>query len=387
MIRQLLGTTHHSGVESRMASGLPIYELMEQIRVELRRAVGEEHALLFAEPNPNADTGQIQWYASREGTARPLVGLADEERQAAEVRLAQLTTEIEAHTARLNQSRNPQDQHIAKVLGDALEIPREEDIFVVGGQPVIAAWGHALRGPGAKRQILAALAERVKPSPPPPKPLVPDAGASASTQVDADATDGPAPVAPLATKNEEEEKKRRRFGWLFWLGLLLLILLLALALALLLTRWKCYLYECPPEPPGVPSQPVPSQPAPTGPPPSRDPADVRTPGEAPPVTQPPPGVMACSAATSSGGGQLTRNRHYVGKEPGTVTIGYDMEAVPDELRVYYRGTIVATTERPVSGRGTLSFRYQPEAEFYTVVVEVVSASPSTTWKYTLGCPQ
>jgi hypothetical protein len=97
--------------------------------------------------------------------------------------------------------------------------------------------------------------------------------------------------------------------------------------------------------------------------------------------------MACSAATSSGGGKITQKRHYVGKEPGTVTIGYDMEDQPDELRVYYRGTIVATTGRAVSGRGTLSFRYQPEAEFYTVVVEVVSEIPTTKWKYTLGCPQ
>src|SRR5262245_22580678 len=143
---------------------------MEQIRVELRRSVGEEHALLFAEPNPNADTGDIQWYASKEGAARPLSKLAGEERQAAEVHLARLTTDIEAHTATLNRSANAQDQQIAKVLGDALEIPREEDIFVVNGQPVIAAWGHVLRGPGAKHQILAALAERVKPPPPPPLP-------------------------------------------------------------------------------------------------------------------------------------------------------------------------------------------------------------------------
>src|SRR5262245_21379221 len=72
MTSQLLGRTHHSEIESRTASGLPIYEMLSQIRLELGQRLGAEHALLFAEPNANPETGYIQWYAPLDGTPRRL---------------------------------------------------------------------------------------------------------------------------------------------------------------------------------------------------------------------------------------------------------------------------------------------------------------------------
>ncbi len=367
VIRQLLGTTHHSEVEARVASGLPIHEMTEQIRLELRRSLSEQHALLFAEPNANAATGQIQWYASTEGKARRLSELPTEERQAAEARLARLTTDIEAHAARLSRSGVSQDQHVAKALNDALEIPRETDIFMVGAQPVVAAWGHVLRGAAMPRHILRTLAERAKPPAPPPSPVVepPPAEQPAPASSDPTAAVVTPPVTPPSGSESEVTKRRRPRLWV-WLGLILLGLLLAVLVAL----WLADRIDPRPAPPS----PV-------------DPGDVPTPGVPPPVTKPPPGVLACSAATSSGRGTLTRNRHYLGDKPGLVTIRYEMHSVPDEMRVYYRGRVVATTGRPVSGTGTLSFRYQPEDAIYTVLVEVASAEVQTGWDYTLGCPQ
>ncbi len=248
VIRQLLGTTHHSEVESRVASGLPIYEMMEQIRLELRRALSEQHALLFAEPNANANTGQIQWYASMEGVARPLIALAGEERQVAEARLVRLTTEIAAHAARLGQSSDSQDQHIAKALDDALQIPRESDIFVVGQQPVIAAWGHVLHGLAMRRPILQTMAERVQspaPAPPPSPPAIrlpapPPPPSPPPPPVKPRVTPPPVPPVLKPAAATASKPARKRF-WL-WLVLGLMLALLVLAAA--------YVYWPPPRPVG-----------------------------------------------------------------------------------------------------------------------------------------
>ncbi len=275
MIRELLGTTGQTEVESRMASGLPIYEMMEQIRLELRRSLGEEHALLFAEPNANAQTGQIRWYASTAGAPRPLIDLAGEERQVAEARLARLTTEIEAHAARLRQSGNPQDQHIAKALDDALQIPRETDIFVVGQQPVIAAWGHVLHGQGTRRPILRTLAEKVKPPAPvaerpapppsPPPPVVERPAPPPPPVIEPKVAPPPpasviAPPAPASVPSAEpgtgsaaapapavtaRPGSWRRSVW--WLVLMLLVV--GLVAAALYRFWPR-----PPEPPSIPDR-------------------------------------------------------------------------------------------------------------------------------------
>lgn len=101
---------------------------------------------------------------------------------------------------------------------------------------------------------------------------------------------------------------------------------------------------------------------------------------------PPPGTLPCNADTASGGQGITRNKHFLGNQPGPVTINYDMKTIPDQMNVYYQGQIVASTSRFVSGRGGLTFNFQPRGGDYTVLVEVVGANPGTTWRYIVRCP-
>ncbi|HKU96822.1 MAG TPA: hypothetical protein VJR58_16180 [Vineibacter sp.] len=122
-------------------------------------------------------------------------------------------------------------------------------------------------------------------------------------------------------------------------------------------------------------KPQPPAPAPAPPPPP-----------APPVTQPPPGMMPCNVDAYSGGEGVTRNRHYLGSKPGPVTILYNMRQIPDQMNVYYRGRLVASTNQPVSYNGRLSFDYQPEAGDYSIVVEVVGPRSGTEWNYRVECP-
>ena len=136
--------------------------------------------------------------------------------------------------------------------------------------------------------------------------------------------------------------------------------------------------EAKPEAPKPPPKPkVAETPKPPPPPP---------PPAAPPVTQPPPGMLPCNADAASGGAGVTRNRHYLGNKPGPVTILYNMKRIPDQMNVYYRGRLVATTNHPTSFVGSLSFNYQPEAGDYSVVIEVVGPRFGTEWNYRLDCP-
>lgn len=150
----------------------------------------------------------------------------------------------------------------------------------------------------------------------------------------------------------------------------------------------------PPKPPVVERKPEPKPEAPKPPPKPKVaeapkpvvPPAPPPPPPAPPVTRPPPGMLPCNEDTASGGAGVTRNRHYLGSKAGPVTILYNMKRIPDQMNVYYRGRLVATTNRPTSFVGSLSFNFQPEAGDYSVVIEVVGPRMGTEWNYRLDCP-
>jgi len=150
--------------------------------------------------------------------------------------------------------------------------------------------------------------------------------------------------------------------------------------------------EAKPEPkPEAKPQPTPETPKPAPKPkvaetPKPQPPPPPPPPPAPPVTQPPPGMLPCNVDAASGGEGVTRNRHYLGSKAGPVTILYNMRQIPDQMNVYYRGRLVATTNQPVSYNGRLSFDYQPEAGDYSVVIEIVGPRSGTEWNYRVECP-
>lgn len=154
-------------------------------------------------------------------------------------------------------------------------------------------------------------------------------------------------------------------------------------------RAACPLPEPPPAPP--PPAPPPSPPAPPREPPP-PPAPRPTPPPAPrpePPPQRPPDAQPCDQETQSGGRGVTRTRHYLGPTPGPVFLNYNTLIEPDQINVYYRGRLVATTGGPVPGRGQLYFNWQPTGsgpDAYVVEVEVIGTGATTRWGYVLGCP-
>ena len=157
-------------------------------------------------------------------------------------------------------------------------------------------------------------------------------------------------------------------------------------------RAACPLPTQPPPPPPPPPpqpRPEPPQPPPQSPPAPRPEPPRPQPPPPPPPPQRPADAQPCDAETQSGGRGVTRTRHYLGPTPGPVFLNYNTLIEPDQINVYYRGRLVATTGGPVPGTGQLYFNWQPTgsgAEAYVVEVEVIGTGITTRWRYTLGCP-
>lgn len=140
----------------------------------------------------------------------------------------------------------------------------------------------------------------------------------------------------------------------------------------------------PPPPPPQPPQPPRPEPPPAPPPPRAEPRP-----QPPPPPQRPADAQPCDSDTQSGGRGVTRTRHYLGPTPGPVFLSYNTLIEPDQINVYYRGRLVATTGGPVPGTGQIYFNWQPTGsgpDAYVVEVEVIGTGVTTRWRYRLGCP-
>jgi len=98
-------------------------------------------------------------------------------------------------------------------------------------------------------------------------------------------------------------------------------------------------------------------------------------------------MLPCDWSGDSGGEGITRNRHYLGERPGFVAINYNLYVRPDDIKVVYRGQVIAGTHGPRSGRGGISFDWHPVAGDYSVDVIVTGEMWGTRWTYAMSCPR
>ncbi len=416
--RPTLILTTRLGVRPLGVRGDPLHAVAGQLLAVIRRRLGDGPANLLAEPQMRESGDGIDWYAAQQGDVRPLSQASDEERAQALQTIDGHLDAIRGLGAQLAASGSSDEaQLIGKSLQLATSRPSDDFVYLVAGQPVIAAWGY---------EADAAASLQGFASPPLPA-LMPTA---APLAVFASA---PAALLPA------------RLGWSRWLsgllfGLMLLLLLLItswllracapvdpslnvatfetpappapeappdptpvlkaslddvqadekklrLELAALEKDLKGKEEMCkPPEPPKVaaapPPPPPPPPPAPKPPPPP--PPQV---ANAPPTSQPPAGMLPCNWQGNSGGEGVTRNKHYLGDKPGFVGINYDLYVKPDDIKVIYRGQVLAGTGGPRSGRGGFGFDWHPVAGDYSVDVIVTGEMWGTQWKYAMSCPR
>ena len=410
--RPTLILTTRLGVRPLGVRGDPLHAVAGQLLSVIRRRLGDGPADLLADPQLREADDGIDWYAARTGDVRRLAELGEGER-------ATVLQTVEGHLAAIRtlgaQLQTSGASEEARLIGRSLELatsrPSDDFIYVVDGQPVIVAWGYEADA----AQSLQSFA-----SPPVPRAERPVA------------TFASVPMAALPA----------RVGWARWLsallfGLLLLLLLLIASwllracspvdpalnvatfetpappapeappdptpllkasldeaegddkrlkaeLAALQTELKTKLDQCKPvelpkPPPAPPPPQVAAKPAPAPAPPP--------PPAAPPVSRPPPGQLPCNWAGDSGGEGITRNKHYLGDRPGFVAINYNLYVRPDDIKVVYRGQVLAGTGGPRSGRGGFGFDWKPVAGDYSVDVIVTGEMLGTRWNYAMQCPR
>ena len=197
----LIATTRNAELQVLGTGGQLAVQAWDQISGYLRRARSPAHAALFAEPNPDADRGITDWYAGVQGAAPPLESLPEVAQEAARAEFTRLYGDIREEADRLRASTRESERFLGELIALALITPATDCLRVVGGQPVLVAWGHAKLGEAPSPELLIGMTRR-------------RGGAGAMQIV------GP-PAAPPA--------KRSWLSWLLGLlGLLLLLLLLLL---------------------------------------------------------------------------------------------------------------------------------------------------------------
>jgi len=404
--------TTRLGVRPLGVRGEPLHAVAGQLLSVVRRRLGDGPADLLATPQLRESGDGIDWYAARSGEVRRFSDLSDTERGEA---LRTTNAHLEAIRSLGSQLTASDSSDEARLIGRSLHLattrPSDDFIYLVDGQPVIVAWGYEADA--------AASLQAIAP------PSLPVAAPTPSVTL------ASAPALPLPG----------RFGLSSWLGALLFGLLLLLALliaswllracapvdpstniatletpappapppppdptpvlkaslsdaqadeknlkaqlAALETDLKNKVEQCkpvePPKPPPPPVAKAPPPPPPAPPPPQH--------AAAPPISRPPPGMLPCDWSGDSGGEGVTRNRHYLGDKPGFVAINYNLYVKPDDIKVIYRGQVIAGTGGPRSGRGGFGFDWNPVAGDYSVDVIVTGELWGTRWTYAMACPR
>jgi hypothetical protein len=415
--RPTLILTTRLGVRPLGVRGDALHNVAGQLLAVIRRRLGDGPANLLAEPQLREGGDGIDWYAARSGEVRRFADLSESERAATletiETRLAAIRSLGEV----LKESTGSEE---ARLIGRSLELatarPSDDFIFLVDGEPVIAAWGY-------EADAVAGLAAFA----PPPVPL-------------------PARPAPAVLASAPAAMLPARLAWAPWLsallfGLLLLLLLLITSwllracspvdpslniatletpappapepppdptpllkasldseaadqnklkaeLAALEAELKDKVAMCKPIEPPKPPPPPPPPPVAKAPPPPPPQQQAAVPQAPPaPTNRPPPGQLPCNWSGDSGGEGVTRNRHYLGDRPGFVGINYNLYVKPDDIKVMYRGQNIAGTGGPRSGRGGFGFNWNPVPGDYSVDVIVTGEMWGTRWTYAMVCPR
>ena len=141
--RPTLIMTTRLGVRPLGVRGDPLHAVSAQLLAVIRRRLGDRPADLLAEPQLRETGDGIDWYAARSGPVRRLADLDQNER-------ADVLSTVESHLASIrtlgSQLKDSAGSEEARLIGRSLELatsrPSDDFIYVVDGQPVIAAWGY-----------------------------------------------------------------------------------------------------------------------------------------------------------------------------------------------------------------------------------------------------
>ena len=240
--RPTLILTTRLGVRPLGVRGEPLHAVAGQLLAVIRRRLGDGPANLLAEPQLRESGDGIDWYANQIGEARRFSDLSEPERQ-------QALAAIDGHLAAINglgeQLAASPSSDEARLIGRSLHLstrrPSDDFIYLVDGQPVIAAWGYEPDALASLHGFVPTSVPAIAPAAAPPAAVLASAPA----------------IVPAA------------FGWSrFWGALLFGLMFLIL---LLMASWL--LRACAPVDPSLNVATI-ETPAPPAPEPPPDPTPV-----------------------------------------------------------------------------------------------------------------
>jgi hypothetical protein len=144
-----------------------------QIKELVRSRLGDDYALLFAEPGGLHQGEVVDWYSPLQGPAKPVTELPGDEAR----KVAALAEQMAKAIKRLAEDLKGSDASQTNVLRGmtlelALHYPDPSCIYAVGGQPVMTCWGFSSSTKGAQPEDLVRFGERFVPTAAAPPPSV-----------------------------------------------------------------------------------------------------------------------------------------------------------------------------------------------------------------------
>ena len=142
--RPTLILTTRLGVRPLGVRGDPLHAVAGQLLAVIRRRLGDGPANLLAEPQLRESGDGIDWYAAQTGDVRRFADLS------ATPSAPQTLATVDGHLAAIHglgdQLAASQTSDEARLIGRSLQLstrrPSDDFIYLVDGQPVIAAWGY-----------------------------------------------------------------------------------------------------------------------------------------------------------------------------------------------------------------------------------------------------
>jgi hypothetical protein len=214
MSAQRITSTPKNRIQSLSCQGTRVAEHYFQIKELIRTRLGDEYALLFAEPD-GLRGDVIDWYTPLQGPIFAVAELPEDESRKILSLAGQLAGGVKRLACELKENgASPTNVLRGMTLELALRYPDISCIYAVGGHPVITCWGFSSAGKGAQPEDLARVGECLAPS-----------------------AQSPA-HQPIQAPTLTPEAQNSRSGLAAWLWLIPLLLLLLAILFIPFGEWQ-----------------------------------------------------------------------------------------------------------------------------------------------------
>jgi hypothetical protein len=157
MAGSLITTTRRGAMRPLAVQGIFATDCYHQLRSLLEQRLGAGHARLLAEPVHDPARENIDWYSSAEGTPTPLGALPPEQADALRARIGRMADDIRAAAEDISKDADSRRALSGQLLLLCLQHPHEDDLWLVGEQPLVCCWGFAPGTLGAQPEDLTRL--------------------------------------------------------------------------------------------------------------------------------------------------------------------------------------------------------------------------------------